>query len=291
MSDDSTPGDGFCSLRKAITNADFIQQQLDFSGGDCPVFPFLPDFQTNFTINFSVSGTITLSSALPTINFQPDHIGSSLTVDGTGQAIQLDGADQYPVLAVNPTPLAWGPITFNELTIQNGNSAGSRGGIDNNGAALTVNSSTLSNNSSADNGGGISNDSGSTLSVTNSTFSGNTAMASGGGIYNGNSSANSVTVTNSTFSGNSAATNSGGAIYNNSNVANSVTVTNSILAGSGAGGNCAGNGVTNGGYNIADDASCGFGSSTAANSQTIGDSVTDANLALDPVARVVATSA
>jgi hypothetical protein len=134
-------------------------------------------------------------------------------------------------------------LTLNNLTIAHGNSSGSGGGIDNTGA-LTITNSTLSNSSASNNGGGISNDTGGTL-----------------------------TVTNSTFSGNSAAANSGGGVYNNSSSATSVTITNSILANGGSGANCAGNGVTNGGYNIADDASCSFGSSTAANRQTLGDSV------------------
>ena len=40
--------------------------------------------------------------------------------------------------------------------------------------------------------------------------------------------------------------------------------------------------IGNGGGNISDDASCGFGSSTGVNGDTIGDSVSDSNLALDP---------
>ena len=41
-----------------------------------------------------------------------------------------------------------------------------------------------------------------------------------------------------------------------------------------AGGNCGGpTPVTDGGYNISDDGTCGFGSITGANGQTLGDSV------------------
>jgi hypothetical protein len=45
-----------------------------------------------------------------------------------------------------------------------------------------------------------------------------------------------------------------------------------------SGRNCVGT-ITNGGYNISDDASCGFGTSTGANGQTLGDNV---NPNLDP---------
>ena len=277
LSDDSTSGDGLCSLRKAIDNVNaFVPgyDGQDTTGGDC-VFFFdpVPGFST-YTLNFSVSGPILLSSALPTINFQgnafPRGASTSLTIDGTGQAIQVDGANKYGVLAVSPGP----PITFNALTIQNGNnSSGSGGGINNNGT-LTVTNSTLSSNS-ANNGGGIANES--TLTITNSTLFGNSASNIGGGIFNDTGA--TLGMTNSTFSGNGA----GGGIYNNGS-ATGVTITNTILANSGSGANCAGAGVTDGGYNIADDASCGFGNSTAANDQTIGDSVSDANIELGPLA-------
>ncbi len=46
-----------------------------------------------------------------------------------------------------------------------------------------------------------------------------------------------------------------------------------------AGGNCAGDKITDGGDNIADDASCGFGVSHGASGQTLGDNV---NPLLDP---------
>jgi len=51
------------------------------------------------------------------------------------------------------------------------------------------------------------------------------------------------------------------------------------LANESSGENCSGT-ITNGGYNISDDASCGFGTSTAANGATIGDSISDGNINL-----------
>ena len=106
--------------------------------------------------------------------------------------------------------------------------------------------------------------------MTNSTFVANSANApdgSGGAIDN----ASTLNVINSTFSKNSA--NSGGAIADGT-----TTIKGSILAASTGGGNCAAT-ITNDGYNISDDASCGFGTSTAANGLTIGDNV---NPLLDP---------
>ncbi len=295
-----------CSLRAAINNANNKRSDANSTcaagtGQD--------------TINFSLSGEITLSSALPAIaNSSP----GSLTIDATGQAISINGfnsdtSTSVQILTVN----SGATLTLKYLTIAKGNGGGSGGAIVNNGS-LTVSSSTVTGSTapSGMNGGGIYNlgtlivsnssfsknsasadggaifNNGGTLTITNSTFSTNSAGSSGGGIYNsggatigdstfsGNSSAsgggavfhNSGTlgVTNSTLSGNSD-TSSGGGI-DNAAASGSVTVTNSILS-SNTNGNCVGSSVTNGGTNIADDATCGFGSSLGASGQTIGDNV------------------
>ena len=138
------------------------------------------------------------------------------------------------------------------------------GGIYNDGTA-TINSSTLSGNNVTNAyygfGGGIANNDGGTLTVTNSTLSGNTATESGGGIYNGST----ATINSSTLSGNGATTasggsygGSGGGIFNNSDTVN---LRSSIVASS-PGGDCAysidATGITDKGYNIDDDGSCGF---------------------------------
>jgi hypothetical protein len=96
------------------------------------------------TINFSVTGTITLGSSLPAI-------GGPLVIDGTGQGITVDGVGSYQVMMVN------------------------------NGAELTLNSLTIANGAETSGGGGagIVNNFGGTLTVTNSTFSGNSGGAIG----------------------------------------------------------------------------------------------------------------
>ncbi len=271
-----------CDLRDAITAAN-----TNTTVNACVV-----SGTGNSLINFSVSGVIELNGGpLPAIsNTSPD----SLTIDGTGQTITINGLSAYQILSVN----GFATLTVIDLTIENGtsdfgggiyndgtltvwnstfltNSAGIDGGaIDNDGTA-TVTDSTFSLNTAAINGGGIDVDSG-TLHVTNSTFSGNSATDYGGGIIN----FATLTVTNSTFSGNQAGEYAeGGGIYNDG----TATVTNSILATS-TRGNCAGPAtppVTDGTYNITDDTSCGF-TGTGANGHTIGDGVTDTNVGLDP---------
>ncbi len=252
-SDSSTSGDTLCSLREAISNAN--DPGTDTTGGDCSLGT------GSDTIVFSVSGTITLGSTLPAI---ANSSAGALTIDGTAQNIIIDGASTHRVLYVN----SGATLNLNNLTIANGKSTDG-GGVNNQGT-LTVTNSTFSGNSDDGGGGGIYNND--ALTVTNSTFSGNSA-GNGGGIDNAPSG--TLTVLNSTFSQNSAG--SGGGIHNASGTA---TVTNSILANSTSGNNCSGT-ITDGGYNISDDASCGF-AGTGLNGYAIGDNVSDINLALDP---------
>src|SRR5258708_29670722 len=84
-------------------------------------------------ITFSCSGDILLTSTL--------QINASMTLDGSGQSVTLDGQHQQQVLRVNSG------LTLNALTIANGSSGFDLGS------------------------GGIHNDG--TLSISNSTFSGN----------------------------------------------------------------------------------------------------------------------
>jgi hypothetical protein len=208
------------------------------------------------TIVFSVTGTITLSRPLPSIlNISPD----SLTINGKGKAITVDGANLFQVLHVNPGATLY----LHKLTIAHGTSFHG-GGIENsgiltvsnstfsgnighngggifNGGALTVTNSSFSGSGSGDGSGcGIEN-SGTvtftgTATVSNSTFSGNTCYE-GGGIYN----SGTLTVSNSTFSGNNAVVQNGGGIENDA----TATVTNSTFSGNSSSSDTGG-GISNG---------------------------------------------
>jgi hypothetical protein len=172
-----------------------------------------------------------------------------------------------------------GSLTLIDSTLS-GNSATSGGysdggGIDNSGT-VTVIDTTLSGNSTSTSstlnstgseGGGIYN--GGTITMSNSTLSGNSATAStqngsassyseGGGIYNGGT----ITISNGTLLSNSASAMAaplhyysfGNNIFNNYDT---VYIQATLLANSAEGGDCSG-GVTDKGYNIDDDGSCGF---------------------------------
>ena len=217
--DETTFGDGLCSLREAITNANDNAQ----------TFPECAAGIGADAIAFTVSGTITLGSSLPAIN-------DDLTIDGGGQSITVSGNDSVTVMVVNSGKT----LTLHNLTIANGLAPLFGGGIVNDGGTVNVTNTTFSGNDAADFGGGIFNNGG-TVNVTNSTFSGNSASAggSGGGIYTQRGTLN---VTNSTFSGNSADI-SGGGIYTQSGTVN---VTNSTFSGNSAGIVLSG-GISNGG--------------------------------------------
>ncbi|HEV8619276.1 MAG TPA: CSLREA domain-containing protein, partial [Candidatus Udaeobacter sp.] len=113
--DETTPGDGLCSLREAITNANDNAQ----------TYPECAAGSGANAITFSVSGTITLGSTLPAIN-------DDLTIDGGGQSITISGNNSVRVMQVNSGKT----LTLHNLTIANGLSPGGGGGIFNAGGTL-----------------------------------------------------------------------------------------------------------------------------------------------------------
>jgi hypothetical protein len=233
-------------------------------------------------------------------------ISASVTVEPTiaNSAVLLEG-NGATVLVVHSSS----KVTISGITIADGTSAGSAGGIVNNGnlvvtdstvahnsaladgggiwnsgtlvvhdstfidnngwdgggianyGGLTVSDSTFSGNEAGDAGGAIFNY-GNPASVVDSTFSGNTTEpgAVGGGIYNDDGSLN---LTGSTVTGNSATL--AGGVYNNSTL-NAIA---DIVANSSSGGDCSGwstSGIfhiTDSGYNLNDDGTCGFTASTS----------------------------
>jgi hypothetical protein len=198
---------------------------------------------TGDTIDFAVTGTITLNSNVLTIT-------KNLTIQGPGAAqLTISGNNQYRVFEIN----GGFTVALSGLMIANGGDNFAGGGIAN-GGTLTVSDCTLTGNRTASNGvygGGIYNTG--TLTVTGSTIFNNTA-GSGGGIHN----EGTLTLSNSTLYGNTAASDGGG-INAQDGVA---TITNSTLRGNTAG-------VSGGGVNMY------FGSVTLINSTVSGNTADD----------------
>jgi len=186
----NTYGNGFCTLREAINNAD--ASGTDETGGDCAVG------SGNDNIQFSVTGTLELRLSLPTVAF-------TLTIAGptaNPPAITIDGGGKVQVMQ------NVGTLTLQYLTIANGYNTSDGGGIYTDGQLLTVSncvfSDNVATNANGANGGAIAGQG--QVTVTNSTFSDNQAatsnastIASGGAI----STTETLNVSNSTFSGNS----------------------------------------------------------------------------------------
>ncbi len=157
-----------------------------------------------------------------------------------------------------------GSSTFTGNAAIGNNVAGAGGVIDNSRGTVIVADSTFAGNQ-ATNGGAINNgdnayDSGmpGTLTVSNSTFSLNSAATDGGAVDSAdNGGTGTATITSSTFSENYA-TDDGGSVDSADNGGTgAIDLGATILAGAPTGGECAGS-TTDLGYNIADDATCGF---------------------------------
>lgn len=180
---------------------------------------------------------------------------------------------------------AYGGAIYNAGTLTIANSRvsgnGGRGGAIGNGGTLLIIDTTIADNY-AWVGAGLGNSG--TVTVVNSTFSGNTTssiIGVGGGIYN----SGVATILNSTLYSNTASLqgiSQGGGIYDRgtmsiinstvaSNIANTgggvyldpccggaITLKNTIVTKSAPGGNCSG-GITDGGNNIEDGMTCGWG--------------------------------
>ena len=133
-------------------------------------------------INFSVSGTITLGSALPAIAI-------NLTIDGSGQSITIDGASSFSIFNAQTG------VTLNLEFLTLAHGLAEEGSAIFNQGTTTVTNCTFSGNTAIAGGAIFTNGA---MMITNSTFSSN--QAAGAGAIELNNPAN-VTITNSTFFG------------------------------------------------------------------------------------------
>jgi hypothetical protein len=141
-------GTNICILRDAITAANTMTATNGCAAGS-----------GNDTINFSVTGTITLGSTLPEIaNVAPN----SLTIDGTGQNITISGNNMVQVMQVASSTT----LNLRNLTIAHGLGAFG-GGIGNYTATLNLKGTILAASSGGNCSGSIT-DNGYNLSDDNS---------------------------------------------------------------------------------------------------------------------------
>jgi CSLREA domain-containing protein len=259
--DDENGGGTACSLREAILAAN-----TDASFGGCPAG--------------SAADTIVLAAgtyglSIPrgsTGNDRLDgdlYVASQLTITHTGiQPAAIDGRGVDRVIRV----LGTGSLTASGLTIENGRTGSSGGGIRNEGALDLSNATVAGNETTASFGGGISNSGTATMSLANVTISGNRAEGDGGGIDQGlGGLANLINVT---ISGNTADTDGdaggGGGVLvapgTTSNPEGTFNLRNTVIAGNhdisppavGEAPDCGGTLISQGHNLIGDRTRCGF---------------------------------
>lgn len=304
LADEDVSGNGTCSLREAMTAAANGASYHECPGDNAP----------SNTITFSVTGAIqlSLSDRLPTVEGTLEIAGpgiSSLTITGQnavglffvegylivhdvsltngrysqGAAIYINDGSALNVARVlflgNTTDFDGGAIFDDDATTINitdswfiDNTARRGGAIhmSDSGGTVTITNSMFDGNSAfAGSGGALDSFSAVDLSIVNCTFTENSASTSGGAIalLDHAASDGQINITHATFAGNTAG-NLGGTLYGE--VAG-ITIANSIVSG---GFSCLGP-ITDGGYNIDDGATCGFG----------GTSLSLTNPQLDPTGR------
>jgi len=199
---------GLCSIvllanRPAAQAAEIIVTSTDDSGPGT-LRDALASAANRGFISFSVTGTIAITSGSLVVT-------NGLTIEGPGpDQLEIDGNGSGSVFQVGPVKSAKrNPVWIAGLGITGGGNIGvNGGGINNDGAILTV-SNCVVNGNTAFEGGGIYSG-GSKLEVVNCTVSGNISSGTGGGV---STLSNCTTaLTNCTVSGNSAA--AGGGISN-----------------------------------------------------------------------------
>lgn len=226
---------GVCTLQDAVTAAETQAPVHSCAGGT----------GDNDTIQFIVGGTIYISATL-----QMNNGAGSLTILGPPEGITIKGQSDFALIDVQDSVL-----TLKNLTLTKGSNE-EGGAVYSGGSTVNISGCTF-NDSVAEEGGAIYAG-GSTVKIINSTFTGNQAEEAGGGIYNYEST---VYVTNVTFAGNEAAYSDGACIATHYGT----TEVNSSIFADGSGGNC--DGITDEGYNLSDDDTCGF-TGTSKNSVT-----------------------
>lgn len=216
-------------------------------------------------VHLDCDGTIVLADTI--------FVTQNATLDAVGRQVTLSGNQVIQPLRV----VAGVRFGLREITIAHGFSAIQGGGLHNQGE-LEIRDCTFASNvvasATAPSGAGGAIHNLGTLRVSGSTFRDNRASFTGGAIASGygfTPVAGTLFLTNCTFAGNvssnGAALAAGGTndsylvhgtLSGNAGqaAAGRLTIVNSILAGS-SGANC-GPGLTDGGYNLSSDGSCGF---------------------------------
>ncbi len=242
--DTTIAGDGKCTLREAINNAN---ANLDTTGGDCTAGQAAPTVDTitlpagTYTLGGITGEDLNLGGDLDIL--QP---GGPLIISGAGATTTIiDGSYNDRVFHIDPFGVGGLVVNVAGVTVQHGNAPfGGGGGIYNRRGTVNIDDSTFSSNLAISgpgaSGGGILNDDG-TVNIDDSTLSSNQASVEGGGIYNTGIAGGIVNIDDSTLSGNwvLGGGGGGGGIRNSFNctvnITNTTLSSNIAIGGSGGG--------------------------------------------------------
>jgi hypothetical protein len=280
ITDSTFTGDSAFYGGSAIYNAGWGFDNGNASGGGT-----LSVTNSTFTNNVASDGGGVIDNAEGAGNGSGPSDGT-LTVTGStfsnntaSHGGAIDNGDQGGTGSATVTNSTFsGNLATNDGgAIDNGDSSSNQGDV---GGSVTVSDSTFSDNTASSSGGqsdggAIDNTGTGTTAVTDSTFAGNTAGNDGGAIDNADQGGSgTTTVTSSTLWGNWAENqwgNDGTGTINNSS--GTVDLAATILAAAPTGGECTGT-VTDEGYNIDDDGSCGLmAAGSISNSSTLDDTL------------------
>jgi hypothetical protein len=250
-----------CTLEEAV-----IAANTQAPSGGCPAGTGNSD-----TIEFIVTGTIFPDNTLVLGNSSEDLLIQGPTFGCTGAGpcgITINGGLGEELFDVEGPDLELANLTLAEGSSEFG------GAIFSGGSEIFLFGCTFVENEAFEGGAIFAIDS--LLDLVNDTFSGNEADF-GGAIFNEDAE---ILITNDTFSGNEGAaveTDLGESFVNSSIFGNNIP-----------GGNCAG--VTDDGYNISDDNTCGFSGTSINNSTTLNLDPTGLNNNGGPTATVALES-
>ncbi|GBD26796.1 hypothetical protein HRbin30_02138 [bacterium HR30] len=242
--DNLTNGDGFCTLREAISaanNAATNDCGSASAGNDTIVL------QSGATYTLSLDGTAGNedTGAEDDLDIAGASTAGTLTIQGNGATIERSTAvlcdpngsvvaGEFRIVHV----LSGGNLTLQNVTVENGCADGagfpanSGGGIFvPSGGTLTVTTGTISNNSAGRFGGGIFNNNVGTVTLTNSTIKSNSA---GIGV-DVSGHGGTVTIMSSTITNNSAGDDGGGIVNVGTATIATSTISNNSVGDAGGG--------------------------------------------------------
>jgi CSLREA domain-containing protein len=253
--DNLTAGDGHCTLREAVMNAN---ANSDTTGGDCAAGAGADTINLPAgTYSLTLTGANEEANATGDLDFRD---GAFTTVQGISAASTiLDGNATDRIFQVQKG----GNAVLNDLTLRNGSCPTSGGALFNMNGQLKVNRCVITGNTAAHAGGVLHQEASAPTAAffTDCQITGNSAGRAGGAISTRTSAG--VTLTNTTVSNNRTA--EGGILHVDGGVYGaSFLLKDTRLTGNSGGVECKtdynlGNGFRDGGGNTVDDASCGFG--------------------------------